>query len=310
MYDKGKGVLMAYAFERGGTIPDDVKRIATELIDTILSQLKDERNNRDEAIYESRKAFKQLRAILRLMRTEIGEKFYKSTNQFYSNLAGELAPLRDAYIVIEALDKLIGEIEDQQVLKTAKSIRKDLNKRYKAVKLDLLKADGAVQKVIVALEKHRPTIAAWPLKRKKFKTFRHDLEITYEEGQKQRRLVSKKDSPEAYHNWRKAVKNLWYQVRLFELAQPEKLGDYAKDLKTLSDYLGNANDLAVLETFLAEHGDMQGEAGQAFLATLSAKQKALKASARRLGKKLYEEKSQKFVKEINASWKKWKAATP
>jgi hypothetical protein len=193
---------MAYVFERDETIPDGIKRIVLELIDSILLQLNDETNNRDEAIYESRKAFKQLRAILRLMRNEVGEKHYKNTNQFYGELAGKLAPLRDAYIVIETLDKLLGAIEDKQVLKVAKAIRKDLNKSYKAVSSNLLKADGAVHHVIVALELHRPSIASWPLKHNKFKIFANDLELNYQEGQKQKRLVSKKSTEEAYHDWR------------------------------------------------------------------------------------------------------------
>jgi hypothetical protein len=99
-------------------------------------------------------------------------------------------------------------------------------------------------------------------------------------------------------------------IRVLENTQPEKLSPYAADLKTLSDYLGNANDLAVLEAFLAEQDSMKSEAGQAFLAALSTKQEALKASARSLGKKLYKQKSRKFIKELELAWKKWKATAP
>jgi CHAD domain-containing protein len=307
---KQKGKSMAYVFEIGESIPKGVKRIVLELIDTILKQLKDETNNRDKAIYESRKAFKQLRAILRLIRSDVGDKFFDKLNQFYRNQAEKLAPLRDAYVVIQALDKLMNEIEDEQVLATAKAIRKALNKRYKTVSRDLLKANGAVHDVVSSLESHRPSVEAWPLKRVKFKNVASDLEGIYSQGQKQRRIVAKSPTTEAYHDWRKAVKNLWYHIRLLEASKPEKLSPYAEKLKLLSDYLGDANDLAVLESFLAEHKGMQSEAGQAFLASLSAKQAALRASAKSLAKTLYKRESRKFIKEIKQSWKKWQATAP
>jgi CHAD domain-containing protein len=307
---KQKGKSMAYVFELGESIPKGVKRIVLELIDTIVKQLSDETNNRDKAIYESRKAFKQLRAILRLIRSDVGDKFFEKLNQFYRNQSEKLAPLRDAYVVIQALDKLLDEIEDEQVLATAKAIRKALNKRYKAVSRELLKANGAVQDVVTSLESHRSSVESWPLKRLKFKNLASDLEGIYSRGQKQRRLVGKNPTTEAYHEWRKVVKNLWYQIRLLEASKPEDLNPYAENLKLLSDYLGDANDLAVLEAFLAEYEAMQSEAGKVFLASLNAKQVALRASAKSLGKTVYKPDSRKFMKEIKQSWKKWQATAP
>jgi hypothetical protein len=88
---------------------------------------------------------------------------------------------------------------------------------------------------------------------------------------------------------------------LLESSNPEMLSAYIIDLKKLSDYLGNANDFAVLETYLAEH-----EAA-GLIPHIQEKRLALLADARPLGETLYKEEKVKFIRKIKAEWKKWQA---
>lgn len=291
---------MPYVFAQNESIPENCKRLMCELVDTIILQLGDESNNRDEAIHDARKAFKQLRAVLRLLRAELEEKFYQTQNQLYRDLSMQLAPLRDAYVLIESLDKaLVGE-KNPEVLAKAKILRKDLNKHYKAIRRSLLTEGGAVSQVITQLQSHRAEIDGWGFPPNKFRVIKNGLERSYQQGKKRLKAAYQMNSAEGFHEWRKAVKSLWYHCRLLEKSNPEKLLGYIPELKTLSEYLGDANDFAVLEDYLAQH-----ELGQDFSAMVKAKQQELLAKAEALGKVLYQEDKRQFIKTIKLGWKEW-----
>ena len=292
---------MAYAFEQHESIPKGIERIALELIDYIVLQLG--ANANDVAIYESRKTFKQMRALLRLLESKMGKKLFRAENAFYRDLALGLAPLRDAFVIIETLEKALVGIEDAEILQAAKILRKDLKRQYKALSRELLKKGGVVEGLVCQLQAHRPTIATWDFAPKKFKALAEAVELGYQGGQKYLRLAYKKHDVENFHEWRKAVKTLWYYCRLLELSYPKKLSPYLLELKKLSDILGLANDFAVLEAYLVAHEQM------ALIPLIQAKQKALLASAKPLGKAIYKEDARQFSKKIQFAWKKWQAAS-
>ena len=59
------------------------------------------------------------------------------------------------------------------------------------------------------------------------------------------------DDRRAVHEWRKSVKNLWYQTRLLEAAAPSTLAPAIEALDKLGEALGDDHDLAVLVERLA-----------------------------------------------------------
>ena len=59
---------------------------------------------------------------------------------------------------------------------------------------------------------------------------------------------------EDFHAWRKATKDLWYAVRLFEPAWPGPLDALAAELHALSQLLGDEHDLTVLRGALGDAG--------------------------------------------------------
>ena len=65
---------MSYRLELNESLPDGIKRIVKEQIDQALEQLRESPEGRNEAVHDARKRFKKIRAVLRLVRDEIGEK--------------------------------------------------------------------------------------------------------------------------------------------------------------------------------------------------------------------------------------------
>lgn len=288
---------MAYVFEADETVAEGCKRILQESIADILVELK---KADDQGIYKARKGFKQIRALLLLWRSEMGEAHYKERNGFYRDLAFSIAPLRDAFVLIETLDKAVAGLEIPELLENAQRLRKALMSDYKKMRRKLTKESGSVEQAIQALEAHCLEIETWDFPADKFKSLQKGFLRSYTQGQKLRRKAFAKKNDETFHEWRKAVKSLWYHCRLLEKAYPKKLSPYIDELKKLAEFLGKANDFALLETYLAE----QGETALAQL--VHEKRETMLAAAKPLGKAIYKEDSRKFIRKISLKWKKWR----
>jgi CHAD domain-containing protein len=75
---------------------------------------------------------------------------------------------------------------------------------------------------------------------------RTGLERAYRRGRRDLRRVRQDASDEAVHEWRKRVKDLWYQLRLLRNAWPAPLKAASDEAHELSALLGDHHDLAVL----------------------------------------------------------------
>src|SRR6266508_2069195 len=118
----------------GDPVPEEVRRVARGRIDHAIDELRgNSESSRAKAVHEARKDMKKLRALLRLVRAEIGEEVYAHENAGFRETAGQLSGVRDADVMILTLA--------------------DLEKRYG----DL---PGAARKLRPALVAHRFRVSA------------------------------------------------------------------------------------------------------------------------------------------------------
>jgi CHAD domain-containing protein len=69
---------MSFELRREQSLRKNLRRMVRKQLDYALEQLsEDHKGPRDEAVHEARKCFKKIRAVLRLVRPEIGEKTYR-----------------------------------------------------------------------------------------------------------------------------------------------------------------------------------------------------------------------------------------
>src|SRR4030095_12488027 len=62
--------------------------------------------NPPETVHELRKRLKKMRAVLRLVRDELGEEVFDRENGVLRDLGRKLSPARDATVRVSALDLL------------------------------------------------------------------------------------------------------------------------------------------------------------------------------------------------------------
>ena len=87
-----------------------MRRVARGRIDHALDELRGKSDStREEAVHEARKDMKKLRALLRLVRGELGDRVYAAENACFRDTARELSGVRDADVMLATL----GDLEER-----------------------------------------------------------------------------------------------------------------------------------------------------------------------------------------------------
>jgi CHAD domain-containing protein len=123
---------------------------------------------------------------------------------------------------------------------------------------------------------------------------------TYRQARKRGRLAFNGDDPVALHAFRARVVDLRYQLALLSCAWPDALNAQAEALNDLREALGDFNDLHVLGTFAAEHGELPPQALEELGVRMEAKQKKLKRRANVEFERLFAETPNAFATRIAA----------
>ena len=123
---------------------------------------------------------------------------------------------------------------------------------------------------------------------------------TYRQARKRGRLAFDGDDPVALHAFRARVVDLRYQLALLSCAWPEALSAQAEALNELREALGDFNDLHVLGTFAAEHGELPPQALEDLGARIESKQNKLRRRANVEFERLFAEKPNAFATRIAA----------
>lgn len=299
---------MSYRFKKQETVPVGIKRIADEQIESSIHQLT--RNitaNRAEAIHDARKHFKKLRALVRLVRDEVGHDAYKQENTCFRDAGRELSDVRDAQVRVETLDDLLDHYQDSINSKQFDGIRQVLVEAYEAERKSETPNQKEIVKIVADLKAAQARIQAWGIDNE-WAALRGGLHRVYERGYQGFLRAGEQSTSENLHEWRKRVKYLWYHLRILSPTWPEPLKVLKKRTKKLADLLGDDHDLAVLRTFItddpeafAENDDQLG----VLLALIQQRQLELQTQARFLGQRIYAEKPKAFVKRIGSYWQSW-----
>ena len=292
---------MAYHFKLGEPVPEGIKRIAREEIESAARHLSGQgESDRDEAIHEARKSVKKIRGVLRLVRPELGE-VYRIENARFRDIGLRLSQFRDAGASIETFDALRKRYRGEMDGRTLASIRRRLKARKKQAEQQANLA-AVLDGMAAALRDSAPGVSAWPLAKDGFPAIAPGLEATFRDGQKAMSRARKHPLPENYHEWRKRVKAHWYHIRLLESLWSPGMQIYEKRLKDLETALGEDHNLVVL------HGKVLAEPEIGQLPRLIRKyQKELRDNALALGEHIYEEKPGHLSRRIQQLWDGWQA---
>jgi CHAD domain-containing protein len=292
----------SFRFDPGEPVPDEVRRVARGRIDHALDELRgNSHSTREEAVHEARKDMKKLRALLRLVRAELGERVYAAENACFRDTAGQLAGVRDADVMLVTL----GDLEERYggLPGAANRLRPALvAHRFRASASSLKPASKAAVEILADA---RDRVADWPLDTDGFEAFEDGLGRTYRKGRRDFQAAQKLPSAEHVHEWRKRVKDHWYHLTLLQEIWEPVMSSLSEEAHELSDRLGDEHDLSVLLAWAHRHAselDGSDPVLRGFDVILDSRRRELQEEAFEYGARLYADKPSVFVDRLAGWW--------
>jgi CHAD domain-containing protein len=291
----------AFRLQPGEPIPDGVRRVARGRIDHAIDELRGKSDSsREEAVHEARKDMKKLRALLRLVRGELGDEVYRSENACFRDTARQLAGVRDADVMLATLADL--EERYGHLPGDAPRLRPALiAHRFRT---SALSPDSKA--AVATLTAARARVQDWPLEADGFEVFEDGLWRIYRQGRRDYRAARELPTAEHMHEWRKRVKDFWYHASLLEeTTWKPVMTALADEAHELSDRLGDDHDLAVLVEWAHAHSSTLNGADpmlRGFDVIVESRRRELQEEAFVYGDRLYADKPSEFVGRVERWW--------
>jgi len=283
------------------TIDKNAHRILAGRLEKCRTALQQEDHH--EAIHDTRKQIKKIRALARLLRKELGEDTYQRTNQYYRDVARQLSDARDAAAMLETLALVAPHLEGEAAEAAFTDIKHHLSSRKSAVSR-ALNQDNLLQKTLADLDEAEALHAKWKIKHEDFSAFAGGLGKTYQRCREAMDKAYKKDKASEFHEWRKRCKYLRYEVDLLREVWHQPMKSLEKELHQLTDYLGDHHDLAVLKKYLKTIEIDHQDAMNAVFSVIDTKKQELQRLAKPLGEKILLDNKKEFVQRLQFYWKK------
>jgi CHAD domain-containing protein len=292
----------AYRLDPGVPVPDEVRRVARGRIDHAIDELRGTSDStRAEAVHEARKDMKKLRALLRLVRDELGDDVYRRENDCFRETARRLSGIRDAEVMLATLselERIYGELPG-----AGSRLRPALvANRFRLSGASLRPASEAAIETLTAA---RERIDAWPLHSDGFDAFEAGVRRSYRRGRREFRAVQELPTAQHMHEWRKRVKDLWYHVTLLQDAWRPVLKALADEAHELSERLGDEHDVSVLREWAHAHATSLNGGDpllRGFDAIVADRRRELQGEAFGYAARLYADKPRMFADKLDGWW--------
>lgn len=296
---------MGFCFKRKESVPKAVRRATRERVEDAIECLKS--SDRGEAIHCARKDIKKVRALLRLVETNVSKEEFRAISARLRKAAASLAGPRDAYIKAKTLRGLAQRYKSQLAPEAFRRIRATLRDAERDA-LNRFAREGAASQVARKLREVGTALKRLEVGGKGWKSIRPGIKATYREGRIAYRLAQKDQTPEKFHAWRKRAKNLLYQIHMMRRVWPEQIDALIHELDTLGEFLGEDHDLLMLH--LAFTGGRWSDGIVRELETLAGlirqRQRELREAALALGARLFSEKPSAFSNRLAGYWEIWR----
>jgi len=291
--------MTAFKLKKKEREDEGIRRVAHGRTEDAVELLRDPDADPVEAVHEARKDMKKLRATLKLVRPVLGEDLYDRENTRFRDAGRALSDVRDAQARAETIDALAERFADDPPPGGWWAIRAELAGDDPGDgALDGLR-DRTAAKVVGGDQ----AIEEWPLDERGFELVRPGLKRAYSRARKRFRAARADPGDEAFHEWRKRSKDLWYHLRLLRRGWPAVMDTTADEAHELSDRLGDDHDLAVLTAFLRdERPPLTTEQAEALAGLIATRRAELQKEAFAYGERLYAEKPKRFVNRLESYW--------
>ena len=257
----------------------------------------------EKSVHSARKRCKEVRALARLVKSSIGQDF-DEFDRSVRRAATAVSEIRDAHVVLQTFDHLVAARRRFGRRRPARTgPRRAAARRRPRATSELQHGAPGVRDAVALLETARAGVSSWKVRRG-IETLAVGVEATFKRGRRAMRRAGRSPSDAQVHEWRKAVKHLWYDIRLLENASPSMLAPLADVLDELAETLGDHHDLAVLVERVENDPSRFGGSAPVGRVVALARERQLElwGRASRIGATVYAEPPSAFRRRIEKYW--------
>jgi CHAD domain-containing protein len=257
-----------------------------ESIDSALEAMTQSEAISDDDAHRSRKALKNARAALRLLRPSIGEAAYRREDAVLRNASRAISPLRDAKAQIDIVDSL-----KERHLKIAVSemmpFQNKLRDKLTQLRRTVHRRAPNVRRSLQRLKASRQTLKALNKKQIRTDGVNRGLRKIYRQAREAFTVAHDRTTTASLHDWRKKTKYFANAVNVLGDAAQASQVSLAKKATRLGDWLGEEHDLAVLIDRIRREPTLGSAAKNRFQVAIKARRDKLQRKALHLGTALY-----------------------
>jgi CHAD domain-containing protein len=290
---------MSYKLSFEAELEESIRRVAREQLEAAAAELENgDGGDATAAVHGARKRLKKTRALVRLARPSLPESTYRSTNRALRDRGRALSDARDADVLVATVETLADRFAGRLPQTTFKAVRDALAERadqQRRASSDGLGVHADALRTLAGDADRLPVRSATP------KKLARAMASAYADGRTAFGRADREPTGEHLHEWRKRVKDLWYEQKLVEEAWAGVLKAHAGEAKILSQVLGDDHDLAMLADALAsDSGITTGVAadGDALRKLIEHRREELLADARSLGRRVYAETPKAYQRRV------------
>jgi CHAD domain-containing protein len=300
---------MSFQLRSEEPLRKSLRRIVRKQMDAVVEELTAApKGTRDEVVHEVRKSLKKIRAVLRLVRPVMGEKYYRRENACFRDAARPLTEVRDARILIETLDKLVEHFQEHIAGRSFADVRKALQDNLRAVRKRVLDEHDTFVVVAETVSQAQERVKGWTDVPNKRSSVGEGLHETCRQARAAFRDAAADPSVAKLHEWRKQIKYLRYQFEVLRPLWPERMEELAGEADRTGDLLGDDHDLAVLRQMLTrDPGPVPDEGEREVLVAFIDRRRAeLEKEVLLLGERFFQDSPRELTRRLKGYWKTWR----
>jgi CHAD domain-containing protein len=295
------------ALRKGEPLAEGLRRVILEQLQLAIELLDAYPGGEgEETVHEIRKALKRVRALIRVLRGELGPKGYARENTALRDCARRLAGSRDAEVILATLDGLLARDSGKLVGSPAVgALRTQLTAEREAAAERGIRDPGLRGAVAEDLRAVAARVERRKLRERRRRLLAPGLDRVYRQGRRGLRTARRGGDARELHVWRKRVKDLRYVAETLDRRGKSfaQIRGVAREADRLGEILGEEHDLALLHREVRERGVLfaaERKTRRRLLKAITRRRKRLHKHALREGERLYRRKPKRFVRGLLA----------
>ena len=290
---------MAYRLTRRTRVSRQLRYLIREQVTGALDCLESPEPS-EEAIHEARKCVKRARAILHLLKGELGASFRRE-NERLRAASHSLSALRDADVNGETLRGLQRRHPAVLTAATVRAFARGLQARKRQTRAG---AGALLSTARGALERSRESAPGRVARAANRGAVRRGMMRGYRQARRAFEQIVPDAGAASFHLWRRRVKDHQYHIQLCEGLSSKARGR-ARLLKQLETRLGDEHNLTLLRSTILDSAESYGDARATalILGCITRNQAALRSLALDLGARLFGESPAHFDSVVRVWWR-------